>query len=537
MPEKRKFDLEDENPNKLKRRKINDDLYDELKERVAIINELYLKLLKSLHNKSDYLFYENIYRNEEMDIVNILKHKNKSLRYMDKNFKLNHEFQILPLDKINLDEFLKNIEEIDEEETETDETYDPEEETNPFLKIFQYMADEQEEIGYEKLIESSNLSNEEKNKLRIEYKKIEKIQKNKIPDKLKVLQLDIPIEVKVEILDKMSLLDLSPHDDAKTRDWIRQVMKIPFGKFCKNPITKISNENVNSFLLTFHDTLNKAIYGQKKVKESLIEIITKWATNNSNKGQCIAIHGPAGVGKTTIIREGLSKALNRQFCSFSLAGVSDENYLTGFPFTYEGATCGRFAKMLIDTKCMNPIIFMDELDKVDTKRSMSIYNKLVEITDFSQNHEIEDHYFGSNIKLDMSKCIFVFSLNDINLVDPILRDRLEVITVDGFDNKQKLNIAKDFIIPKELKQYEKKYKFTDEIIKYIIQKVKEEKGVRNLKRAIEKILRKLNVLQYYNNENISYKMKNIESTITKKLIDKLLKDENKPNLTLLRMYM
>ena len=81
---------------------------------------------------------------------------------------------------------------------------------------------------------------------------------------------------------------------------------------------------------------------------------------------------------------------------------------------------------------------MDELDKVDTKRSMSIYNKLIELTDFSQNHEIEDHYFGSNIKLDLSQCIFVFSLNHINLVDPILRDRLEVITVKGFDRKDKI---------------------------------------------------------------------------------------------------
>ena len=167
-------------------------------------------------------------------------------------------------------------------------------------------------------------------------------------------------------------------------------------------------EDVKTFITDFHNTLNKAIYGQHKVKETLIEIITKWATSGSEKGNCIAISGPPGVGKTSIVREGLAKALNRPFCSFSLAGVSDENYLTGFPYTYEGAACGRFARMLMDTGCMNPIIFMDELDKGDTKRSMSVYNKLNELTDFSQNHEIEDHYFGSHIKLDLSQCIFVF---------------------------------------------------------------------------------------------------------------------------------
>ena len=540
----------DERPSKKRKISNQDNIIDLLKAKAQVLNHTYLKLLENIKSKK-YAIYENKYRNEEMDIMEILK-KNMFLpEYMNKEeIGLNHLFTVLPLDKVNKKDLEDDVEDIDEEDEETTEEdsdietsgseYDPLEDAKKMIESF-FKMDEENPNSCDKLIEKCNLPKEEKDKLMEEFEKIKELRKSNVPDKLKVLQLELPLIVKSEILEKMELLDMSPQDDVKARDWIRQIMKIPFGKYSENPIkNKTNKKEVEKFLANFHKTLNEAIYGQDNVKEALIEIITKWATSDSKKGNCIAINGPPGVGKTSIVREGLAKALNRPFCSFSLAGISDENYLTGFPFTYEGATCGRFAKMLMDTKCMNPIIFMDELDKVDTKRSMSVYNKLIEITDFSQNHEIEDHYFGSHIKLDLSQCIFVFSLNDINNVDPILRDRLEVITVEGFENKDKIKIAKNFLIPKAIKEYGVKYDFTDEIIKHVINSVKKEKGVRNLQRGISKILRKLNVLQYYNDKKLSYKIKKFNKKkieITTTLIDKLLKDEEKINPILLRMYM
>ena len=161
----------------------------------------------------------------------------------------------------------------------------------------------------------------------------------------------------------------------------------------------------------------------------------------------------------------------------------------------------------------------------------------MEIIDFSQNHEYEDMYFG-NIKIDLSRVLFVFSLNHIDMIDPILRDRLEVIKVKGFEPKEKVKILKDYIIPKELKEIglnEKDIIFPDNIISFIIRKIRKEEGIREGKRAIQIIIRKINLLQYVNNikkdKKFSYYSKNITLpiTITEKLVNKLLIEEEPPS--------
>jgi len=559
-----------------KKRKLNNKDFSER------LNETYLNLISSLENSEEYEHFLNLYRNEEFDFI----HMNKKVKTVTQiqNFQklLNHTFGILPLDrfddsdyeKLELTDSSSSTEDSDEEiEEETEDEYDvtPEEmiidiqdeivekfskklgKNKELLDLFlegkgikvggdMSLEDTFYKQNYDAIcgqINKTGLVGEEKDKLKDEYKKIQDYGKTLLPDNLKILKLDLPIEVKFEIFQKLETLDSSMgSDDNKTRDWINQVMKLPFGNFCDKP--KI--DDLGTFLSDFKGNLDKAIYGQNKVKETLMEITTKWLMTNSEKGHCIAIEGPPGVGKTSLIRDGLSKALKRPFCSFSLAGISDENYLSGFSFTYEGATCGRFSKMLMETGCMNPIIFLDELDKVDITKSLSVFNKLIEITDFSQNHEIEDYYFGSNIKLDLSKCIFIFSLNDINNVDTILRDRLEVIKVGGFDNKDKFEIAKSYLVPRELKNYDFEVKFTDDNIRYIINKLKNEKGVRELKRVIEIIMRKINVLKYHNQEKLSYYIKNFKIIdnklfINNKMIDTLLKDNvEKINPVILRMY-
>lgn len=934
---------------------------DDKNDLVSKFNELYICLVTNIDNKDEYEYFYNMYRNEEFDLLNSHNGK-KVLAKMNK--KLNHSFGILPLDKFNNNDYDK-LEEIyvemdiddedSDEDSDLDEDYEPTEEeliidiqdeiVEQFTKkiekqpkLLQFFAnldndedmdvDDDEKVLSEmkKYIDKSVENKEERVKLYEEFQKIHNYGKSLLPDDLKILKMDIPIQVKFEVFEKLESLDknsMSGHDDNKTRDWINQVLKIPFGKFCEKP--KI--ENLDKFLSDFKGNLDKAIYGQQKVKESLIEIITKWLLSSSKKGHCIAIEGPPGVGKchtlntpilmydgsikmvqdikegellmgddskprkvlalgrgkdnlyeisnikgdkygcnsehilclkssknprirdrqekssyqviwfnteevkynyqtfsyknknkeveykkakefmnkidtnknvtisvkdflklpkhiqntlkgykmgiefpekeldldpyilglwlgdgtsskpeitnqdapilkylkenvgkyecylshcqdytyrimssrnnkenkfltilrnlnlinnkhipknykcnsrenrlkllaglidsdgyyssssnlytivqknnkltqdivylsrslgfacytkkqnkncyykevkkegiynyiiiygdklneiptlckrkqsveriqikdalvsgitikslgydnyygfeldgnhkyllgnfivthnTSLVRDGLSKALKRPFCSFSLAGASDENYLSGFSFTYEGATCGRFAKMVMETGCMNPIIFLDELDKVDTNKSLSVFNKLIEVTDFSQNSEIEDYYFGSNIKFDLSQCIFIFSLNDINNVDPILKDRLEIIKVDGFQKEDKLKIAKDYLIPRELSNYDVKINFSDDNIKYMISKISNEKGVRNLKRSIEILMRKINVLRYFNNEQISYYMKDFKIidgvlNINNKFIDKLLKDDfKKIDPVILRMYM
>ena len=386
------------------------------------------------------------------------------------------------------------------------------------------------------------LSIEEKEKVKSMETQIKEINDKSVPEKVKILLSDIPLETKAIIIKKLELLQTlenSGSEYKKLREWLDNILKIPFGKYCKFSLSKQNDyTEIGNKLYDIKNTLDKAIYGQEQVKEALVELVAKWVSNPPSKGHALAVVGPAGCGKTTLFREGLAKALDRPFASFSLSGMSDESYLSGFAHTYEGSDYGRICRMLTETGCMNPIIFMDELDKIDTTRhGSSVVNKIMEIIDFSQNHEYEDMYFG-NIKIDLSRVLFVFSLNHIDMIDPILRDRLEVIKVKGFEPKEKVRILKDYIIPKELKEIglnEKDIIFPDNIISFIIRKIRKEEGVREGKRAIQIIIRKINLLQYVNNikrdKKFSYYSKNVTLpiTITEKLVNKLLIEEEPPS--------
>jgi ATP-dependent Lon protease len=386
-----------------------------------------------------------------------------------------------------------------------------------------------------------NLSFEQKEKVKSIEIQIKEINDKSVPEKVKILLSDIPLETKAIIIKKLELLQTlenSGSEYKKLREWLDNILKIPFGKYCKFSLSKQNNyTEIGNKLYDIKGSLDKAIYGQEQVKEALVELVAKWVSNPPSKGHALAIVGPPGCGKTTLFREGLAKALERPFASFSLSGMSDESYLSGFAHTYEGSDYGRICRMLTETGCMNPIIFMDELDKIDTTRhGSSVVNKIMEIIDFSQNHEYEDMYFG-NIKIDLSRVLFVFSLNHIDMIDPILRDRLEVIKVKGFEPKEKVKILKDYIIPKELKEIglnEEDIIFPDNIISFIIRKIRKEEGIREGKRAIQIIIRKINLLQYVNNikkdKKFSYYSKNITLpiTITEKLVNKLLIEEEPP---------
>ena len=378
---------------------------------------------------------------------------------------------------------------------------------------------------------------EEKKRIQEIYDKINNLNDIKTPLKIKVLASDLPLKTKATVVKKLERLEGQGYengDSKKFYDWIESLLKIPFNKYCPMPISNQEpKEKIGEFLNGFYKDLDKAIYGHKKVKQVLTETIAKWITHPTTKGHALAIVGPPGVGKTSLIREGLAKGLNRPFCSLSLAGMHDEAYLTGFALTYEGSQEGRMAKMLKNSGVMNPIIFMDELDKIDTVRhGLSVMNKLIEITDFSQNHEFEDLYY-QDVKLDLSQCIFVFSLNHLENVDPILRDRLEIIHVKGFDTKEKVKIAQDYLIPSALKQFgfnKSDIIFSESIIRYINMRLDDEKGVRKLKEAIIKICRKINMLRFTKDNTDFKKIYNIPITITQDIVDKILTRPDKPFL-------
>jgi ATP-dependent Lon protease len=200
---------------------------------------------------------------------------------------------------------------------------------------------------------------------------------------------------------------------------------------------------------------------------------------------------------TSLVKEGISKILNREFAFVPLGGATDSSYLEGHSYTYEGSTWGKVVDILIRSKSMNPVIYFDELDKIsETPKGEEIIGILTHLTDTSQNSQFHDKYFAE-IDFDLSKCLFIFSYNDPLKVNPILLDRMYKIKTMGYPIKDKIVIAKQYLIPRI--RYEVNFKEGDIIIpdgtlNYIIENYTEkEDGVRNLKRCIEIVYKKLNL--------------------------------------------
>lgn len=215
---------------------------------------------------------------------------------------------------------------------------------------------------------------------------------------------------------------------------------------------------------------------------------------------------------TTLVKHGICKALGLPFGFIPLGGVSDGSYLIGHSYTYEGSRWGRIIDILTSCECMNPILFFDELDKVsNTKYGEEIINILIHLTDATQNSDFHDKYFA-DLPLDLSRCLVVFSYNNGELINPILRDRMVCIKTNGYTDKDKKQIVKEYM----LHEIYAKFNFTskdivldDEMLDIIISKTDEEKGVRNLKRSLEDIISRINLKRLTKKQTVlPYKITN-----------------------------
>ena len=318
-----------------------------------------------------------------------------------------------------------------------------------------------------------------------------------VPLRFKILKSDLSDGAKYLILNKLD--EMGYADDIKINQWVDGLAMVPFGKYAE-PTVSIADgkQAVFQFLKKANDCLNESIYGHDEAKAQILEYIAQYVTNPRSNGKCLALQGPPGNGKTTLVRNGVAKAIGRPFAQISLGGANDVSVLSGHDFTYEGSQCGRIVTILRETGIMNPVFYFDELDKVSTThRGEDIYNFLCHLTDFSQNCAYHDKYY-EGIDIDLSKAIFIFSFNDITRINPILLDRLHVIQTKGFGLDEKVSIAKNYLIPAQMKEIGlEDVQFTDEALRdIIVSHCKEEQGVRKLKRMLEGVLTKLNILQF-----------------------------------------
>jgi ATP-dependent Lon protease len=286
------------------------------------------------------------------------------------------------------------------------------------------------------------------------------------------------------------------------------------------------------------ETLDAAVYGLDDAKLQIMQLVGQWITNPSAIGTAIAIKGPPGTGKTTLIKEGISKILNRNFEFIALGGASDSSFLEGHSYTYEGSQCGKIVDILTKSKCMNPVIYFDELDKIsETPKGEEIAGILTHLTDTSQNSQFHDKYF-SEIDFDLSKCLFIFSYNDEERINPILKDRMYRIKTDGYKTDQKCVIAQNYLIPKiqsNINFEDGQIIIPDDTKKYICDSLTDnEKGVRNLKRCLEIIYTKLNLYRLMKKGSSLFSKEEIINvefpfTVTRDIVDKLIKTTQENN--------
>ena len=291
-------------------------------------------------------------------------------------------------------------------------------------------------------------------------------------------------------------------------------------------------------------TLDTAVYGHDDAKNEIKRMIGQWI-NGKPHGAIIGIEGPPGNGKTTLMKHGLSKCLidaggeKRPFAFLPIGGSTNGSTLVGHNFTYVGSAWGKIVEILIDTKCMNPIIFIDEVDKISrTEHGREIIGILTHLTDSTQNDEFEDKYF-QGIKLDLSRAMIVFSFNDGSLLDPILRDRMTIIHTNPLNVKEKKAIIQRYILPEIASTVgfnKSDIRIEDRIIEHIIDNYTYEAGVRKLKEKVFEIVREINLRNIYDTDKytfpLSITMDMVEEMFAKKpkIVEKCIGD--RPNIGL-----
>ena len=433
--------------------------------------------------------------------------------------------------KIEIDNrpIAKRVEEEDEDEEEEEE--EEEEEPDEFIDYLMNKYVPRGRIGKKSKKEKEpdepalDLNDEEQDyyddlpkskqrKLNKQMKEVSAlVSSNGVPNKFRILDLPIAETVKATVIKKVNMLNEMDPDSGevyKLRTWVDGFMRMPFGRQVELPV-KIDDgaKPCSDFLADTRKTLDKAVYGMNGAKTQIMQILAQWISNPSSVGNVIALKGPMGVGKTSFAKNGVAGALKRPFEFFSLGGAADSANFVGHSYTYEGAVWGRVADSLMNARCMNPVMYFDELDKVSTTaHGEEIISMLIHMTDRSQNSQFHDRYFAG-VDIDLSQCLFVFSFNDETKVHPILKDRMQVIHCAGYTSEEKKVILNQYVWPQILERIklEKELTISDDAVKYLIAEYsKDEEGVRTLMRAVETLVTRINLLRIADEETAkSYK--------------------------------
>lgn len=333
--------------------------------------------------------------------------------------------------------------------------------------------------------------------------------------KTKVNNLKCTDEIKTKLLkecDKLVKMPSGSHEGTVVRTYLDKCLEIPFGKYSKD---RINLEKSRKILDADH-------YGLDKVKSRIIESLAVLKRNPEYNGQIICLYGPPGVGKTSIVKS-LAKSMNRKYVRIALGGVHDEAEIRGHRKTYIGSMPGRIMQAIIDAGTMNPIVLLDEIDKVGNDYKGDPSSALLEALDPEQNNSFNDHYI--DFPVDLSKVLFITTANDTSTIAAPLYDRMEIIELNSYSVEEKFNIAKLHLVKKEMKKHKltaREFKISDEAIYKIIECYTREAGVRGLEKSIATLCRKATLELESGKKSFKVTDKNISDYLG---VEKYSKDE------------
>lgn len=314
-------------------------------------------------------------------------------------------------------------------------------------------------------------------------------------------------EIIMREIDKFSRMPITSPDSNVLRNYIEWVLSLPWNKYTQEKSTIKNAEKI----------LNREHYGLEKVKERIIEYIAVLKANVENP-TIICLSGPPGVGKTSIARS-VAKALGRKYVRMSLGGMKDEAEIRGHRKTYIGAMPGRIIKAIREAGSSNPLILLDEVDKLSSSYNGDPSSALLEVLDSEQNNTFRDNYI--EIPYDLSKVIFMCTANTLDTIPSALKDRMEIITLSSYTFEEKKHIAMEYLYPKELKRHgltKTKLKITPEAFDEIIDFYTAEAGVRQLERIIGKLCRKtVKIIISQEKKSVLITPENIEQYLGKRL--------------------
>ena len=327
--------------------------------------------------------------------------------------------------------------------------------------------------------------------------------------KSKVSALKCSDDIKEKLLkecDKLAKMPSGSHEGTVERNYLDKCLEIPFGKYTKDSINLEKSRKI----------LDKEHYGLDKVKERIVDSLAVYKRNPEFNGQILCLAGPPGVGKTSIVKS-LAKSMGRKYVRIALGGIHEEAEIRGHRKTYIGSMPGRIVEAVIKSGVMNPIILLDEIDKVGNDFKGDPSSALLEALDPEQNNSFADHYI--EFPLDLSRVLFITTANDVSAIAGPLYDRMEVIELNSYTALEKFYIAKKHLVKKEMIKHSltsKEFKISDDAINILIENYTREAGVRTLEKQIATLCRKATVSLESGAKSFKVTDKNIEKYLGKK---------------------